>query len=313
MLQGSFYSHGKLLLTGEYLVLDGALALAVPTKKGQSLTVEELDAPVLEFISLDEHGTTWFTARFDSTILRPAREIQKGPALLETSSLEAAEHLQHMLENIAAQKIVSEAPAKGYRFTSRLEFNRDWGLGSSSTFINNLAQWSDTDPYAILKASLGGSGYDLACAKSDTSIFYKKLNDKAEVTEARFNPEFSDQLYFVHLNQKQNSRQGIQRYKSLGGASPATIARISEISRAITRCQSLNDFETLLREHEAIISQLLDIPPVRNTLFEDYPGLVKSLGAWGGDFVLVTARENPSGYFLEKGYPTIIPYKEMIL
>ena len=38
----AFYSHGKLLLTGEYLVLDGALALAVPCKLGQSLTVRSI-------------------------------------------------------------------------------------------------------------------------------------------------------------------------------------------------------------------------------------------------------------------------------
>jgi mevalonate kinase len=28
----NFYSNGKLLLTGEYLVLDGAKSLALPTK-----------------------------------------------------------------------------------------------------------------------------------------------------------------------------------------------------------------------------------------------------------------------------------------
>lgn len=32
---GSIFSPGKLLLTSEYFVLDGALALAVPTIPGQ--------------------------------------------------------------------------------------------------------------------------------------------------------------------------------------------------------------------------------------------------------------------------------------
>ena len=36
----SFFANGKLLLTSEYLVLDGAKAFAIPTKKGQSLHVE---------------------------------------------------------------------------------------------------------------------------------------------------------------------------------------------------------------------------------------------------------------------------------
>ena len=40
-----FYSHGKFLLTGEYLVLKGALALALPLKLGQSMTVETVCTP----------------------------------------------------------------------------------------------------------------------------------------------------------------------------------------------------------------------------------------------------------------------------
>ena len=39
-----FNSRGKFLLTGEYLVLKGASALALPLKLGQSLDVEELDS-----------------------------------------------------------------------------------------------------------------------------------------------------------------------------------------------------------------------------------------------------------------------------
>ena len=36
-----FFSKGKLLLTSEYFVLDGALSLAIPTKLGQDLLVEK--------------------------------------------------------------------------------------------------------------------------------------------------------------------------------------------------------------------------------------------------------------------------------
>jgi mevalonate kinase len=36
----TFYSHGKLLISSEYAVLDGAQALALPTKFGQTLKVE---------------------------------------------------------------------------------------------------------------------------------------------------------------------------------------------------------------------------------------------------------------------------------
>ena len=56
----SFYSNGKLLLTGEYVVLDGAKSLALPTKYGQSLTIEEIDQQILLWKSLDHKGSIWF-------------------------------------------------------------------------------------------------------------------------------------------------------------------------------------------------------------------------------------------------------------
>ena len=42
-MKQTFYSNGKLLITGEYLVLDGAKAFALPTKFGQKLTIEETE------------------------------------------------------------------------------------------------------------------------------------------------------------------------------------------------------------------------------------------------------------------------------
>ena len=45
----TYRANGKLLLTGEYLVLKGALALALPTKLGQTMTVETVHAPSLRW------------------------------------------------------------------------------------------------------------------------------------------------------------------------------------------------------------------------------------------------------------------------
>ena len=45
----------------------------------------------------------------------------------------------------------------------------------------------------------------------------------------------------------------------------------------------------------------------------DDKGSVKSLGAWGGDFVLVTKRAGFEDYFKQKGYNIIVPFREMIL
>jgi mevalonate kinase len=52
-MKQTFYSNGKLLITGEYLVLDGAKAFALPTKFGQSLIIEEGSNKAIQWISYD--------------------------------------------------------------------------------------------------------------------------------------------------------------------------------------------------------------------------------------------------------------------
>ncbi len=62
----------------------------------------------------------------------------------------------------------------------------------------------------------------------------------------------------------------------------------------------LKEFENCLYEHERVVSNALDMPRVKDRLFSDYWGAVKSLGAWGGDFVMVTSdrsREETKEYF----------------
>jgi hypothetical protein len=61
------------------------------------------------------------------------------------------------------------------------------------------------------------------------------------------------------------------------------------------------------------MSEILSLAKVQDRLFPDFEGTIKSLGAWGGDFVLVLSQDNPTAYFSEKGYTTILPYAEMIL
>jgi hypothetical protein len=61
------------------------------------------------------------------------------------------------------------------------------------------------------------------------------------------------------------------------------------------------------------MSEVLSLTTIQEQLFSDFNGTIKSLGAWGGDFVLVVAAENPTEYFREKGYETILQYSEMIL
>ncbi|WP_111682166.1 GYDIA family GHMP kinase [Winogradskyella tangerina] len=302
----SFKSNGKLLLTGEYVVLDGALALAIPTKYSQRLNVEKNDSESIIWKSYDEQGTLWFEGTFnidDSGELKAPRNEDEVATRLQ-QILKAAQLLNPKFLNTHT----------GYTINTKLDFNRKWGLGTSSTLINNIARWANVDAYELLDKTFGGSGYDIACAQYDTPITYQLLSLKdRKVAPIKFNPSFKSNLYFVYLNQKQNSRDGIKAYKSLANIDNQTIESINEITKAIIAATTLSEFEALIKTHERIISKLIQQPTIQSKWFNDFEGTIKSLGAWGGDFILVASASDPTEYFNSKGFETIIPYKEMVL
>jgi len=298
-----FFSNGKLLISGEYVVLDGAIALAVPTTYGQSLDVETIDEPKIIWTSLDETKQTWFEITFeikDNTIQHLGNDDAISNRLLQI--LNAVKQLNpNYLKG-----------AKGFKITTKLDFPKNWGLGTSSTLINNLATWAQVDPYILLENTFGGSGYDIACAKHDTAISYQIKEDSKEVIEINFEPNFKNNLYFIHLNKKQNSRDGISHYREHKGDLSNYINQINEITQQMCTCQTLEVFQNLMETHENIIAEITKQTPVKQALFNDFKGSIKSLGAWGGDFILAATNANPERYFKAKGYNTVIPYLDMV-
>lgn len=297
-----FQSNGKLLITGEYLVLDGAMALAVPTKFGQSLEVTTLNKPILVWKSFDFKDDIWFETVF---------KINHNE--ISTQALNNNGKTERLLQILQLAKKLNPGFLKsGCQVENKLTFPQDWGLGSSSTLINNMANWAQIDAYRLLDQTFGGSGYDIACAQHDTAITYQIENNNRHIKKANFNPSFKDSLYFVYLNKKQNSRDGIAQYKANTSNKTYVIKEISGITSQLISCSNLTDCNLLINRHEQIISSIIHQVPVKEALFSDFKGSVKSLGAWGGDFVLVTSEENPTAYFRSKGYDTIVPYPEMI-
>lgn len=314
-MKKSFYSHGKLLLTGEYLVLDGISSLALPTQKGQWLFVEENEINTLHWKSIDEQGNCWFETKIKLPLLSGISDEDENQSIFQDEEglgisetlLEILEAAQGLNPNFLSDNI-------GYTVETKLEFNRSWGLGSSSTLINNIAQWAKVDAFELLKNSFGGSGYDIASAQNDTPILYTRTEDKPIIQEVSFNPIFKDHLFFIYLNQKQDSKQSIKHYQSLPLKDFDIAAKtIQDITDTILTCNSLKEFENLIQKHEEIISKIIKTPTVKSNLFPDYTGNIKSLGGWGGDFVLATGSLLEMDYFKTKGYHTIIPFDKMIL
>lgn len=291
------------MLTSEYTVLNGARALALPTLFGQSLTVEVNQSEKILWKSFDTDRSIWIDVEIFPFEIIDNSSLKQNP--LEITLINILHEAYKLNPNFLAKN-------KGYKIETHLTFPKLWGLGTSSTLINNIAQWLEINPYQLLKTTFSGSGYDIACASNITPILFWLKGQKPIVEKANFYPPFSEYLYFVYLNKKQNSKSAIANFYSKQQDITQAVQKTDKITSQILHAQQLEDFITLLEEHETIISNLLEILPVKQTLFRDFKGTVKSLGAWGGDFVLAVSEENPTGYFKEKGYETVIPYKKMI-
>ncbi len=293
----SFHSNGKLLISGEYLVLDGALSLALPCKFGQSLKFTEDSNGNLEWISKDMNDTIWFTAYFEAKTLK----------VLKTSNYNTVKWVKKILEFCNKNSLTNKS-LQG-KIECKLEFPNNWGLGSSSTLLNNLASLYEINPYDLNFSTTNGSGYDIACAGSNSAITYQVIENIPQVKKMDWSPVFKDEILFIFLKKKQKSNLEVKRFKELK-KDPDLISRISSITKEIIYSKTIEEFEHLLDEHEAITGQYIQSETVKSKYFSDYEGSVKSLGAWGGDFVLAT-RKNKN-YFFDKGFETILSFSEII-
>lgn len=300
-----YWSPGKLLITSEYVVIDGAKALAIPCKFGQDLKVEDNHTGIIDWMGKTNTGETWLTCQFDSKTL----------AVLSSNDSEKAYKLSKYL--LSAKNLSSIFPTAGANIETNLDFPGDWGLGSSSTLLTNIAKWLAIDAFELHFAVSNGSGYDIACGLSKSPILYHATNQKASFSKVDFNPVFKDNIYFIHLNQKQISDSEVTRYSEIKKEidSQAVVEKFTGLTEQILNANALETFEALLVEHENLMSHVLQRETIRESLFQMYSGgIIKSLGAWGGDFVMATAKHiGDLDYFKNKGFNTIIPYQHMTI
>ena len=304
-MPNQFYSHGKLLITGEYFVLNGATAFAVPLKLGQGMDVELVeDDKSLIYWSTSVKEQPWFSAVFSKANL----------SIVETNNRKSSEFIQKLLRFLK-DKSAALNGSQSVRILANVEFPMEWGFGSSSTLIANLAQWAKINPYKLLFATTNGSGYDVACALSSGTILYKN-HPKPEVVKVDFNPNILNKIYFIYLGQKQNSSASIEKLGQKVSGRNVEAHKISAISKAIFKSTSLREFEALIDEHEHILATTLDLEPIKQKLFPDFDGSLKSLGAWGGDFIMATHSGEASyvySYFKGMGLDVIFPYNHIAI
>ncbi len=300
----NFYAPGKLLISGEYLVLRGAGALAVPLKFGQSLRVESNNGANTLHWEANLPDRKWFSALFNT----------KNFEFSKTDNTELTMRLQSIFKELRKLNPNFLKEPSETRVTTALSFNPEWGTGSSSSLMANMAKWADVDPFELNKRIFGGSGYDIASVITGKPIIYRLINQQPDYHAIRFAPKFSENLHFVYQNRKQKSRTAIEGFVNTP-VLDEELAAISEITMKMASTDSLNEFSALMEKHEQIISKILKQPTVKQLHFQDFKGSIKSLGAWGGDFLLAASGENSnyvSEYFSRKGFKTIIRWKDMV-
>jgi mevalonate kinase len=294
-------------LTGEYAVLDGACALALPTKLGQSMTIKPTRSTDLEWTSLDVDGNTWFNSSISLYDLKA----------VETSDEAISENLYKILRGTVRLNCEFLDKWNAFKVETKLEFPRDWGLGSSSTLIYLIAKWADIEPLELYYKVENGSGYDVAAAGAKGPIVFWSTEEEVSYRGSSFKPKFHDQLLFVHLNKKADSAVAVKKYNALPRSNRKELVKsITDITEQIEDVTSLDVFSKILNEHEKIISKAIGEPTVKSLMFKDYEGSIKSLGAWGGDFVLATAPhgyDKAAQYFRKLGFDTVFKYIDLIL
>lgn len=300
----TFQCPGKLFITGEYAVLHGALSLVVPVHYTQNLMITPSEKGQLH----------WTTTWNDTVFLSASIQLNDFSTLSCSDSLRAA-FLTRLLKSVRRlnPNFLVEG---GYRVRSVMGANPQWGFGSSAQLTVNVARWAGVDALVLHRLVSSGSGADVACSLVAHAIHYSISMKQSRYHEVSFKPPFADKLLLVYTNRKQDSATSVRNFLLKRHLIDSRRDLVSQITLEATQTSDIHVFAGLMAEHERLLSAVLKQPPVQETQFNGFPGVVKSLGAWGGDFVLAipsAGMDEAASWFLERGYDTLLPFHETVL
>ena len=239
-------SFGKLLISGEYLILKGAKGLSIPVNFSQTLNVDENTSGYFDWKSYDSDKKIWFSCKFKISDFYNKQNYNNNLLLYEI-----IKNLNELNPGIISNK-------KGVSFKTSMNFNDNWGLGSSSTLIHNLSKWADVEPFSVYWKVTSGSGYDLASCKYDKPIIYQLIKSETpKIESVSFFPEFHKNLFFIYLDKKQSSKSEIEYFDKIN-ISSEYIFKVNRITEKMIKCNNVTDFQNLLNQHEKILSEVLN-------------------------------------------------------
>lgn len=303
----SFFSRGKLMITGEYMVMEGALSLALPLKQGQTMLVKQLH---------DTDNKLYWNSYYDNKLWFSAIYDKKHVAIIESNDKGKAMYIQQILFHALKTNATIQSQNNSIEINNYLDFSPEWGFGSSSSLISNVAFWIDTEPFSFFRQVAVGSGYDIACARANSPIVYQLQPNLPIIQEVVFKPSFRKNIHFVYLGKKQQSASSLAKYRIKLQENSFLAEKISQITKNILNVENIETFNENIEEHEKIISQAIGEPTLKSTYFNNFNGSIKSLGAWGGDFMMISSKQNKTelkNYFYSKGLKTIFNFDDIIL
>lgn len=297
------------MIAGEYAVLFGADSFAVPTFTGQKMQVitqkHNSEQIKLNWKSFDKQDQLWFNEDFIG---------QKLIAVSKSAPSPVSNKLERLLSKITELSENSFQINLSYDITSWLEFDRNWGFGSSSSLIANLAKYADLNDnelFELFQSTENGSGYDVFISYYNKPLKYRIENEKPSFEIVTWNPEFAEDLALVYSGSKQFSASEVENVRSSNLFNKNNIASLNEVTNELMSALKLNDFEKSIQNHEQIVGEGINRMPLKNKVFSDFKGQIKSLGAWGGDFFMATRYDNALKYFNEKGFE-VFRFKEIV-
>lgn len=300
----SFQCPGKLFITGEYAVLRGALSLVVPVQYTQHL-----------MITPGEEGLLHWTTTWDETVFLSATFVLSDFSVRSCSDSLRAAFLTKLFTNVRRLN-PNFLSGGGYRVRSVMGANPQWGFGSSAQLTVNVARWAGVDALELHRLVSSGSGADVACSLAAHAIHYSISLKQPRYSEVSFKPPFAKQLLLVYTNRKQDSATSVKNFLLKRHMFDSVRDLFSQITREATTATDQRVFAGLMAEHEKLLQSVLKQPMVQEAQFSGFRGVVKSLGAWGGDFVLAipdTDAEEAAAWFVDRGYTTILPFHETLL
>jgi mevalonate kinase len=289
------FSKGKLILMGEYAVLDGADALCLPLKTGQKLNWEPAGDNMIH----------WNWSYDDKTIA--AFTIHASSLSVVSTTKGDASWAVKLLRLIRMQKQDFLTQGAILEFTNL--FPPEWGLGSSSATISSLCRVADVNPFLVNHRLTGGSGADIAAAVAGRWFYYRNVPEP-EATEISTPFAHRDRVYFIYSGKKLATSDHLS-----GMAKKIKEPDLSQVSQ-LTRHFATGDLEESMiavTRHEKLLADVLEMKSIAGS-FPDFGGRIKSLGAWGGDFFMAISTENEDyvrDYFKKKNYNTLFSWEEM--